>query len=92
MILSQLRPSTHNSLLETGASQGCSTIIMAQALIDSGFEDRVHTIEIEPNFVAIANDNFIKAKVSDTIIVYQGDSRRILKNWPRKFPRFASRL
>ena len=33
--------------LETGTNWGCSTIVLAQALKDSGYEGIVHTIEID---------------------------------------------
>jgi len=78
MILSQLRPDTHNILLETGANQGCSTIILAQALLDSGHQGHVHTIEIESEFVEIASNNLEKAGVQDVVTIHHGNSKEIL--------------
>lgn len=79
MILSQLRPDANNIMIETGANQGCSTIIMAQALKDTGYAGHVHTIEIDHNFARIAQANLDKAEVSDFVTIHRGDSKFVLE-------------
>ena len=44
-------------LIETGTNWGCTTIILAQALKDSGCKGRVISIEFD-------GDNFTRAKIN----------------------------
>ncbi len=78
ILLSHLRPDAENILIETGTNVGCSAIVMAQALIDSGRPGRLHTMEIDPKNAALAQQNFDAAGVSDRIELHVGNSRDIL--------------
>lgn len=73
LLLSHLERGREEILIETGANQGCTTIVLAQALIDAGCAGRVMTFELEPENVAIAQRNYAAANVSDRVEVHQGD-------------------
>lgn len=74
-LLSHLDRSREEILIETGSNQGCTTIVLAQALIDSGCRGRVLTFELEPTNVAIAMRNYEAARVAARIEIHQGDIR-----------------
>lgn len=76
--LCSLDPAREHTIIETGTNWGYSTIILAQALRDSGAKGKVHTIELEEENLHIARKNFEEAAVSDLIATYQGDSLRVL--------------
>lgn len=79
IILSHLRPDQKNTIVETGTNIGCSSIMLAQALIDSGTEGLVHTMEIDPAIADQAAQNFEEAGVSQRIKLYTGDAKQTLK-------------
>jgi predicted O-methyltransferase YrrM len=81
VLLSHLNPEEFNIILETGTNQGCSTIILAQALRDSGCPGKVFTVELDRNNYEIALNNFIKAGVSDLIEATQASSFDFLKEF-----------
>jgi predicted O-methyltransferase YrrM len=87
MLLSHLNPSTFNLVIETGTNWGCTTIILAQALKDSGCRGRVVNIEINPDHHARAMDNLVRAGVMDVVTAKLGDSKLLLKEMAKqKFP------
>ena len=63
------------SILEVGTLGGYSTIWMARALPSDG---RVVTIEIDPKHAQVAQENFDRAGLSDTIDLKTGNARDIL--------------
>jgi predicted O-methyltransferase YrrM len=75
ILLSHLDRSREEILVETGSNQGCTTIVLAQALIDSGCRGRVLTFELERDNVAIARRNYEAAKVAHRIEIHEGDVR-----------------
>jgi len=79
ILLSHLKPDKPNNIVETGSNQGCSTIMLAQALKDSLGEGRVYTVELLPENYEIAQKNYEKAGVSDLIDARLGDSKEILR-------------
>lgn len=78
LLLAHLRPDTDNILLETGTNFGCTTIILAQALIDSGYAGQVHTIEIDEETVEKARDIVSRANVGAQVVFHRGDSKEVL--------------
>jgi predicted O-methyltransferase YrrM len=78
LLMCHLRPYEANVIVETGTNVGCSSIILAQALIDSGGNGRVHTIEIDPAIAAKAKANFAAAGVDQAITQYIGDAKQKL--------------
>lgn len=65
-------------IIETGTNWGCTSIVLAQALIDSGCEGFVHTFELDNENAAMARQNLRKAGVADRVILHEGDSRILL--------------
>ncbi len=75
LLLSHLDRSREEVLIETGSNQGCTSIVLAQALIDAGCRGRVVTFELEAANVAAARRNFEAAGVAGRIDIHQGDVR-----------------
>lgn len=73
LLLSHLERGREEILIETGSNQGCTTIVLAQALIDAGCAGRVITFELEPTNVAVAQRNYAAAGVAERIEIHQGD-------------------
>lgn len=78
ILLSHLEPRHHNNIVETGTNWGCSTIMLAQALKDSGCSGSLFTIELDPENYQIAAANFSKAGVADRVNAINDDSRNVL--------------
>jgi len=78
IFLSHLDPTRHNSIVETGTNWGCTTIILAQALLDSGSPGRVYTVEIDPENCRVATENLLKANVFHRVKLINDDSRNAL--------------
>ena len=76
--LCSLNPAKNNLIVETGTNQGMSTIMLAQALKDSGGGGAVITIEVDNKAYAIANENFKRAGLDNHIRSYLGDSKEVL--------------
>ena len=72
LLLSHLDRSKEELLIETGTNEGCTTLILAQALIDSGVKGHVHTFELEPKNVVKAHQNFEAGRVADRITLHEG--------------------
>ena len=75
ILLSHLDRAREEILLETGTNWGCTTIILAQALKDAKCKGKVITIELEPENIARAKENFKAANLTDTIDIRQGRSQ-----------------
>jgi predicted O-methyltransferase YrrM len=60
-VLCSLEKGRFNKIIETGTNFGCSTIIFAQALIDSQFDGCVYTVEKDKMNYDKAVDNIKKA-------------------------------
>jgi predicted O-methyltransferase YrrM len=75
LLLSHLDPQRDECIVETGTNWGCTTIILAQALIDAGVGGSVITIELEADNVRRARANLAAAGVADRVDVIEGDSR-----------------
>ncbi|MEF8756290.1 MAG: CmcI family methyltransferase [Accumulibacter sp.] len=78
LLLSHLDRNRTEIIVETGTNWGCSTIALAQALIDSGCEGRVITFEIEPDNALKAQHNLSAAGVDGRVELHIGDSIRLL--------------
>ena len=70
-------------VIETGTNIGNSTIVLAQAIRDSGREGRVYTIEFDPQNAAIARKNIDEAGLSDLVESYIGDSTSLIRSITR---------
>lgn len=64
-----------NQLIETGSNWGCSTIVLAQALKDSGAAGHVTTFEIDPATAAKAREHYERAGVADRVTLIEGDAK-----------------
>ena len=78
ILLSHLDREREELLIETGTNFGCTTIILAQALIDSGCKGKVLTIELEQDNYDIAKQNFNDAGVACRVDARLGNTRNIL--------------
>lgn len=78
LLLSHFHENKKEVVIETGTNWGCTSIILAQALIDSGADGEVITFEIDQNNAKKAKDNFRKAGVSSIIKINCGDSKKLL--------------
>jgi predicted O-methyltransferase YrrM len=71
--------SKHDLVLEIGTNHGASTIIMAQAILDSGEPGRIITIEKSDVLANVAYENFKRAGVSELILQATNSSADELK-------------
>ncbi len=72
-----VRMSGAKNVLEIGTSNGVSAIWMALGLKETG--GKLTTLEIDPDKVKLARENFAKAGVEDRIELIEGDALEILK-------------
>ena len=79
LLLSHLDRNREETLIETGTNHGCTSIVMAQALVDSGCSGRLLTFELEQQNVDTARRNLAAANVLDRVILHQGDTKETLK-------------
>lgn len=73
LLLSHLDRKREEILVETGSNVGCTTIVLAQALVDAGCKGRVMTFELEAKNVAAARENYAAAGLADRIEIFEGD-------------------
>lgn len=66
-------------VVETGTNHGCSTIVMAQALVDAGVAGVVRTVDADARAVAVARGHAARAGVADRIRFSVGDSAAFLE-------------
>lgn len=79
-ILSNLHRDGDNIILETGTNFGCSTIILCQALKDSGLHGRIYTVEMDPKNVQRAKENIRKAGLSTYVDLFCQESILFLED------------
>jgi Predicted O-methyltransferase len=85
--LASLKPGDHNVILETGTNWGFSTIMLAQALRDSGLDGEVHSSELDPENHRRAQDNLAGSGVGDLVRLHLGDSLAFLREFAAARPR-----
>ena len=78
LLLCHLDRSREEIIIETGTNWGCTTIVLAQALIDADCRGRVITFELDPMNAERAKSNWQDAGVSNHIELHLGDSREHL--------------
>lgn len=78
LVMTSLDHDGHNTIVETGTNHGSSTIVLAQALLDSKVSGQVHTFEIDEDFFARAQKNLGLAGVTDVVSQYFGDAKSLL--------------
>lgn len=75
LLLSHLDPGKKNVIIETGTNFGCSTIILAQALHDSGRAGIVYSFEIKEREHAVAKRNLAASGVNRHVRLICGDAK-----------------
>ena len=85
ILLSHLDRNRNEVLLETGTNFGCTTIILAQALIDARCQGSVLTLEMDREAVEVAEKNIEKAGVSAKVDILCGNSIELI-------PKLSSQL
>ena len=65
-------------IVETGTNLGCTTIILAQALIDAGCAGHVVTFEFDEDNAAKARENLASAGLAERVELHVGDSYVLL--------------
>jgi len=78
-----VRSSRAKNILEIGTSNGYSTIWLAEAVKHNN--GRVTTVEISEHKVKLAQENFKRANLSDTITIIQGDVLHVIPKLDEKF-------
>lgn len=78
LLLSHLDRDREEIVIETGTNLGCTTILLAQALIDAGCRGKVITIELDEKNIGRAKKNIEKAGVNSRIDIRFGNSREVL--------------
>lgn len=79
LLLAHLDRGRREVIVETGANWGCTTIVLAQALVDAGCEGRVVTFELDPENAEIAGRNIEAAGLEDRVELHVGDSRGLIE-------------
>lgn len=72
MISGMIRP---GRILEIGTFTGYSAICLAKGLSDEG---KLHTIEAEGAYAAVAKEYFSKAGLQNKIVLHEGDALKII--------------
>ncbi len=78
-----LRAYKPNRILEVGTSTGYSTIYFALAVKEIG--GIVDTIEMDPEKIKIAKENFKVANLEEIISILEGDANRILNELKERY-------
>lgn len=73
-VLCRLAPEGRHLIIETGTNLAASTIVLAQALVDSGATGVVRTVEIDKVNYLQAVENVRRAGLADWVEVIQGNS------------------
>lgn len=79
--LTSLRKNGFNTILETGTNLGFSTIILAQALHDSGFSGIIHTVEIDETNANLAQNNINNAGLAKLVKLHHASSGQFLSGF-----------
>lgn len=74
MMLARLDPHGPNLVIETGTNLGSTTIVVAQAIKDSGRTGRIRTVEFDPLIASEAKQRVELAGLSEYVDFYVGDS------------------
>lgn len=90
LVLCHMKPGARNVIIETGTNYGCTTIVLAQALRDSGCDGHVYTFEMGEGECERARQNIGSAGLADRVTIVQGDTRETLpalldENGPVRF-------
>ncbi|MBD3649071.1 MAG: class I SAM-dependent methyltransferase [Pseudomonadales bacterium] len=78
MLLCHLNRDREEVILETGTNWGCTTIVLAQALVDAGCDGKVVTVEVDEENASIARRNIEAAKLDSRVELHVGDSQELL--------------
>ncbi|MDH5719779.1 MAG: class I SAM-dependent methyltransferase [Spirochaetia bacterium] len=91
LLLSHLDREREEVIIETGTNMGCTTIVLAQALIDAGCKGKVITVELDTQNIEIAKKNCKKAGVSSFVDFRFGNTTKIMPDIANEinFTRFA---
>ncbi|HPE33007.1 MAG TPA: class I SAM-dependent methyltransferase [Parvularculaceae bacterium] len=91
VMLACLHPDQDNIIVETGTNWGSSSIVIAQAIRDSGRRGRLHTIEIDRVNHEKAKARVEEAGLSDLVEFHLGASEKVLPTLMEKLDsvRFA---
>ena len=91
ILLSHLDNNHEEIIIETGTNFGCTTIILAQALIDAKCNGKVISIEIDKDNVYRAKENIKLSKVQHMVEICHGSSNKFLPEVVTKYKniRFA---
>jgi len=77
-----LRLKKAKNMLEIGTSVGYSTIWCAEAILEQS--GKIITVEQNPTKIKKANENFLNAGISDTIIINEGKAIDILHEFSKQ--------
>ena len=75
LLLCHLESGKRNVIVETGTNVGCSTIILAQALHDSGCDGLVYSMEIMEKEHSTARGNLKASGVGEHVRLIHGDAK-----------------
>ncbi len=78
LLLSHLDRERTEVIVETGTNWGCTTIVLAQALVDAGCAGHVVTFEIDEANADKARHNLADAGLAERVELHVGDSRELL--------------
>ncbi len=78
LALCSLNPDRKPTVIETGTNQGCSSIVLAQAMLDRCQGGVLHTIEIDEAVAATARNNIELAGLSACVHQHVGASLDVL--------------
>jgi predicted O-methyltransferase YrrM len=85
-VLCSLSREMPNVIIETGTNIGCSTIVLAQALLDSGLPGHVDSVELDQRNHEQAKINTMAAGVASVVTLHLGDSKNFLQEFVKKQP------
>ncbi len=72
-------------VLELGTGPGLSTLYMALVIKKFNLNTKIITLDIRPDFLEIAKNNFKKFKVEDVVSIYNLSSQEFLENTSEQF-------
>ena len=78
LVMTSLDHERNNVVIETGTNHGSSTIMLAQAIVDSAVSGHVHTFEIDQDSHDKATTNIEAAGLSEVVTQYLGDAKSLL--------------
>lgn len=78
IVLSAIDPEQETHIVETGTNFGSSSIVLAQALADSGAAGHLHTFEIDHDTYRRATENIEAAGLADRVTQHLGDAKKLL--------------